>query len=162
MSIIEMAVYLRYMVVEPKRHGTQQIKGIYRFLSRLVLFNWWMWFSHRYCKGDPRPRIPPRVMTSSAVGLKLRVFRFLPTTHAEANVNKMRPRPSRAVRWFTGVYLHAQIAMHTHLTNHGLFDLQENPEFPQFEPRGKNGTGSGISLVYLWVLCMYLWSDWWV
>ena len=36
-------------------------------------------------KGDPRPRIPPHVMASSAIGPKLGVFGFLLTTHAKRN-----------------------------------------------------------------------------
>ena len=39
-------------------------------------------------KGDPRPRIPPRVMASSAIGHKLGVFGFLPTTHAKQTQRK--------------------------------------------------------------------------
>ena len=39
-------------------------------------------------KGHPRPHIPPRVMVSSALGLKLGVFGFLPTTHAKTNTKQ--------------------------------------------------------------------------
>ena len=85
-------------------------------------------------KGDPRPRIPARVITSSAMGLKLGVFRFLPTTHTETHANKMCPRSSRAVRHFTCVYFHTQTAVHTHLTNHGYFDRRKTPNTPNLSP----------------------------
>ena len=48
-------------------------------------------------KGDPRPRIPPCVMASSAMGLRLGVFGFLPTTHAKTNAKRMRPWSLRCV-----------------------------------------------------------------
>ena len=38
-------------------------------------------------KRDPRPCTPPNVMTSSAMGFKLGVFGFLPTTHAKINAS---------------------------------------------------------------------------
>ena len=58
--------------------------------------------------GDPRPRIPPRVMASSAMGLKFGVFGFLPTTHAKTNTKQMLSRSLRAVRRFMCVYLKGQ------------------------------------------------------
>ena len=65
-------------------------------------------------KGDPRPHIPPCVIASSAMGLKLEVFRYLSTTHAKKkekekkNVKQICPRSLCIVRRFTCVYLHAQ------------------------------------------------------
>ena len=59
---------------------------------------------------------------------------FLPTTHAETNANKMHPQSLWVVIRFTCVYLHAQTAVHTHLTNHGYFDSGKKPEYLQFEP----------------------------
>ena len=50
-------------------------------------------------------------MASSAMGLKLGVFGFLPTTHAKTNAIQMRPRALRAVRRFMRVYLHAKTAV---------------------------------------------------
>ena len=85
-------------------------------------------------KRDPRPRTPPRVMASSAMELQLGVFGFLLSTHTETNANKMRPRSSRAVGRFTRVYLHAQTAVHMHLTNHGYFDRGKNPNTPNLSP----------------------------
>ena len=60
---------------------------------------------------DPRTPIPPRVMASSSMGLKLGVFGFLPTTHAKANELQMRPRSLCTVRRFMHVYLQAKIAV---------------------------------------------------
>ena len=93
----------------------------------------------RYYKGDPRPRILPCVMVSSAMGLKLGVFRFLPTTHAKTNAKQTRPRSLGVVRRFTRAYLHAQTAVdasdirtrRAHPTNHGYFDYGKKPEDPQ-------------------------------
>ena len=80
-------------------------------------------------KGDPRPGIPPHVMASLAMGLKVGVFRFY-------TQKQTRPRSSRAVRHFMHVYLHAQIAVdagdiHTWRTT--VILIQEKPKDPQFE-----------------------------
>ena len=64
-------------------------------------------------RGDSRPPIPPCVMASSAMGLKLGVFRFLPTTHTKTNAIQMRPRSLCAVQRFTHVYLHAKTTVDT-------------------------------------------------
>ena len=61
--------------------------------------------------GDPRPPVSPCVMASSAMGFKLGVFGFLPTTHAKTNAKQMCPQTSRAVRRFMHVCLHAQTAV---------------------------------------------------
>ena len=71
---------------------------------------------------------------SSAMELKFGVFRFLPTTHAETNASKMRPRSSRTMQHFTCVYLHTQTAVHTYLMNHGYFDCGKNPNTPNLSP----------------------------
>ena len=47
-------------------------------------------------------------MASSAMGLKLGVFGFLPMTHAKSNAIKKGPQSSSAMRHLTCVYLHAQ------------------------------------------------------
>ena len=54
--------------------------------------------------------------------------------HAETKANIMRPRSSRAVQRFKCVYLHAQIAVHAHLTNHCYFDQGKNPNTPNLSP----------------------------
>ena len=65
----------------------------------------------------------------------------------------MRPRSSCAVRHFRCVYLHAQTAVHTHLTNHNYFELFLTQIPPIGTPcRDKNGAGSGISGLYLWTV----------
>ena len=50
----------------------------------------------------------------------------------------MHPLSLHAMRCFTRVYLHAQIAVDASdirtLINHLYFDLREKPEDPQFEP----------------------------
>ena len=84
--------------------------------------------------------------------LQLEGIRVLPTTHAETNANKMRPRFSRAVRLFTRVYLHAHTAvgLHTHLTNHSYFDRGKTRIPPIWAPwRDKDCAGSGIFGLYL-------------
>ena len=52
---------------------------------------------------DPRPPIPACVMASSATGLKLGVFGFLPTVHAKTHAKQMRPQFLYAVQRFTPV-----------------------------------------------------------
>ena len=58
--------------------------------------------------GDSRPPISPCVMVLSAVGLKLGVFRILPTKHAKTNTIQMRPRSLHVLPRFMRVYLHAK------------------------------------------------------
>ena len=47
-------------------------------------------YASQIYKGDPRPRIPSRVMALSAMGFKLGVFGFLPTTHAKTSTKQLR------------------------------------------------------------------------
>ena len=58
-------------------------------------------------KGDPRPRIPPRVMVSSAMGLKLGVFGSFRQPHTQI----INAKQIAFKRPFTCVYLHAQTAV---------------------------------------------------
>ena len=104
---------------------------------------------------DPRPLIPPRVVTSSAMGLELGVFGFLPTTYVKTNATQMRPRSLRAVRRFTRVYLHAQTAVDAGdiRTWQTMVILISGKTWrpPNWAPcRNQDGAGSGISCVYLW------------
>ena len=88
-------------------------------------------------KGDSRPCILPLVMASSAMGLKLGVFRFLPTTLAKKQTqNKSRHNLRTPCRVSTHVYLHAQTAVDVGDTpdQPRLFWLQEKTEYPQFKP----------------------------
>ena len=102
----------------------------------------------------------PHVMASSAKGLKLGIFGFLPTTHAKTNTKQMRPRSSHTVRCFTHVYLHAQTAVdegdiRTRWTTVILI-AGKTWRPPIWAPcQDKNGAGSGISPVYLWVTPMF-------
>ena len=59
---------------------------------------------------DSRPRTPSRVMASSAMGLKLGNFRFLPTTHLKTAQNKFA-HDLRAMQPFRHVYLHTQTSV---------------------------------------------------
>ena len=97
---------------------------------------------HKYSREIPDFIYCPCVMASSAMGLKLGVFGFLPTTHAKTNTKPVCPRSSHALRHFTHVLSSrsdGRCRWLTHLTNHGYFDYGENPESdygknPQFEP----------------------------
>ena len=73
------------------------------------------------------------------------------TDHTRRNKRKKKcPWSSHIVQSFTHVYLHAQIAVHTHLTNHGYFDHGKTQIPPIWAPcRDKDGVGSGISGLYL-------------
>ena len=64
-------------------------------------------FSDGGKKGDPRPFIPPCVMASSAMGLKLGSLGFC-QPHTQKQVC---PKSLHAVQHFTRVYLHARIAV---------------------------------------------------
>ena len=64
-------------------------------------------------QGRSQPLYTPCVMASSSVGLKLGVFGFLPTTHAETNAKQMPPQSLCTVQHFSHVYLHTQTAVDT-------------------------------------------------
>ena len=66
--------------------------------------------------------------------LKLGVFRFLPTTHAETNANKMRPRTLRAMRRFMHVYLHRSDRSTYAPDESRLFCSREKPDTPNLSP----------------------------
>ena len=97
---------------------------------------------------DPRPPIPHQVLTSSAMGLKLVVFGFLPSTHAKTNAKQMH---AAFYACLSSRSDHSRCRWHTRLTNRGYFDYGKNPKNPQFDPLARNqeGAGSGISRVYL-------------
>ena len=61
-------------------------------------------------------------------------------------------KPTIFAQCFTPVYLHAQNAVRTHLTNHTI--LQKKTNTPNWSPwRDKDGKGSGICGLYLWFQC---------
>ena len=73
------------------------------------------------------------VKASSAMGLKMGVFRFLPTTHAKTNAKQMSPRSSRTVRRFTRFHLHPKTAVDVGVLRtwrYGYFDYRKNPNTP--------------------------------
>ena len=98
-----------------------------------------VWILQIY-KGDPRPRIPPRVMASSAIGLKLGVLGFLPTNTQKQMQNKWvhdLRAPCSVLRQF---YLNAQTLVDAgdiRTWQPRLFSLREKPEDPQFEPHAE-------------------------
>ena len=89
-------------------------------------------------KGDPRPRIPPCVMASLAMGLKLGSFGILPTTHTKANTKLMCPLSSCAVQYFMCVLSsrsdRSGCRWYMHLTNRGYFDYGKNLKTPNLSP----------------------------
>ena len=68
-------------------------------------------------KGDPRPRTPPCVMASSAMGLKLGVFEFLPIKR-KTNVSTILPRCAVCDAFLSLRSHRNRCRWHTHLTNH--------------------------------------------
>ena len=109
------------------------------------------WSSHRTdLNTDVQGRSQTCVMASSAMGIKLGVFGFLPTKYAKANAKQMRPRSSPTVQRFTRIYLHAQTAVDAadirtwwNLIILITGKIQRPPIWAQC--RDKNGAGSGIS-----------------
>ena len=88
-------------------------------------------------KGDPRSWIPSLVMASSAMRLKLGVFRFFPTTHT----NKSKTNTSMIIAHHKAFHAclsscsdHSRCRWHTLLTNHGYFDYRKNPKTPNLSP----------------------------
>ena len=96
-------------------YGNDQIERV-KVGSDVMLISSLLWIHHQYRKDIPEHTASKIAL--STMELHLGVFRFLPTTHAETNTNKMRPRCLSTVQRFMGVYLHAQTTTHTHLTNH--------------------------------------------
>ena len=115
-------------------------------------------------KGDPSPHIPPCVMASSAMGLKLGVFGFLLTTHAKTNTKQICSWSSRVMWHFTHIYLHSQTAVDAGdyaPDKSWLFWLQENPEDPQFEPHaGIKMAHPRISVGHTWECRLVFFCTW--
>ena len=89
-------------------------------------------------KGDPRPCTLPRVMASSATGLKLGVFGFLPTTHAKTNAKQVHPQ-SLCAMWCTypclSLHLNcSRCSWLTQMTNNDYFDHGEPQRPPIWAP----------------------------
>ena len=79
--------------------------------------------------------------------LQLGVFGFKPTMHTERNANKMSPWSSHAMRSFTHVCLHAQIAAHKHWQIAVILTVGKKPRIPPIGAtcRDKDCAGSGMS-----------------
>ena len=81
-------------------------------------------------------------------GAPIGVFKFLPTTHTETNTNKMCPRSSCTMGYFTcGL---------SSCSDHSTYTLdkssQEKPEYPQLEPHARIRIVQVLgSLVYICV-----------
>ena len=113
----------------------------------------------RPCRDTRRPisMIRPTTLYGGIIshGAPIRVFGYLPITHAETNANGMHPwfswtKPS----CFSSVYLHAQTAVcrwHMHLTNQGNFNYGKKHEYPQLESHVQSWMAptSWISGLYL-------------
>ena len=70
------------------------------------------------------------------MGLKLRVFRFLSTTHAKTNAMQMHPRSLRREMFYVCLSSRSErgrCRRHTHLENRGYFDCGKTQR-PQLEP----------------------------
>ena len=106
----------------------------------------YLFYYHLYTRDTRLPR-PLRVTTSSAMWLNLGVFGFLQNTHEKANAKQMRSRSTRTIM------LRPQYMQVTYACDEPqLFWLREKPERPpNWAPcQDQDGTGSGISGVYLW------------
>ena len=89
-----------------------------------------------YNLGDPRPCIPPRVMASSAMWLKLgRSSGFCRPCTQKTNANTMRPW---SMWCFTRVLSsrsdRSRCRWHTHLINRCYFDYGKNLKTPSLSP----------------------------
>ena len=104
-------------------------------------------YSHRY----PRPRVPPHVMASSALGLKLRVFGFLPITHAKHMQNEcVHDFPMQCGVLCVSIFtLRPQYMQVTYAPDKPQLLIMEKPKDPQFEPH--------VGMKMIWVLGSPLW-----
>ena len=83
--------------------------------------------------GDHRPCIPPCVMASSAMGLNLGIFNFLPSTYAKMNAKQCVHYLHALCSILRMFYLLSQTAVDTvtsQLKNQDYFDYEKNPKTP--------------------------------
>ena len=81
-------------------------------------------------KGDPRAPMIPGVIVSHGAPIGV-IWDFADHTSG----NKCKQTASTIfVRRFTHVYLHAETAVHMHLTNHCYFHHRKKPEYPELDP----------------------------
>ena len=88
------------------------------------------WYPQIY-RGDPRPCIPPCVMASSAMGLKLGPLGFCHTRKNKHKTNVFKIFAPHAVFY---AWLSSHSNHMTNLTNHGYFDYGKNLKTPNFSP----------------------------
>ena len=131
--------------------------------QKSVPFNNGSWCTQPCCragpqiyKGDPRPRISPCVMVSSAMGLKLGAFGFLPTTR------KNNRETNASTIFMLRAVFHTQTAVDASdtCTRWTTVIFTGKTWLLQIWAPGReqNGAGSGISLVYLWAGLHFLFN----
>ena len=98
-------------------------------------------------KGDPRPRIPPCVIASSAMGLKLGVFGFLHTMRCFNTCKFIFMLRPQQIQW-------------TYAQTWGItvISITVKTRIPPIWATcwDQNGAGTEISLVYLWIVCIFV------
>ena len=88
-------------------------------------------------QGGPRPCILPRAMASSAMGLKLRVFGFLTTTHAKKRKTNFSTIFAHVAAFYACVSSgsdRSRCSWHRHLINTVILITGKKPKYSQFEP----------------------------
>ena len=116
---------------------------------------------HMMYKGHPRPHLPPRVMVSSAMGLKLGILGFYWPCTQKTNAKPMRLRSLRTMRHVRLFYLRTQTAVDAgdiHTWQTAVILITGKPRRPPiWAPCGnKNGAGSGISVPCISESCALL------
>ena len=82
-------------------------------------------------KGDLRPRKPPQVMASSAMGLKLGVF----ADYTRRNKCKQNASPTFMLRAAFHTFISTLRPQYiTYFMNHGYFDHRKNQNTPNLSP----------------------------
>ena len=134
-----------------------QLGGIFYASSKWIDVNLLSWDTTlllgghpQIYRGDSRPCILPRVMASSAMGLKLEVFGVLLITHAK---NKCKANASmifaRRAAFYACLSSHSDCCRCTWRTTF-ILSMKKTQRPPTWAPCwDKNGAGSGISVVYL-------------
>ena len=99
--------------------------------------------------------LSPRIMASSAMGLNLVVFRFLPTTHTQkkrkTNAITILEHHAAFCSCLSSRSVPSTYRYHTHLMNHGYLDYKKNLKTPKFSLMlgsrwDQDGTRSWVSV----------------
>ena len=91
-------------------------------------------------KGEPRPRMPPCVIALSAMGLKLRIFEFLPREFLPTKQKQTQSKRVHnlcalcSVKCLSSRSDHSSCRWQMQLANHGYFDYEKNPMTPYLSP----------------------------